>query len=51
MIATEHHYKIDLECPKCGFRWKAWITEEFGIQNFDRNDDCFCPECGTEAVE
>jgi hypothetical protein len=38
-------------CQKCDCRWEAAITEEYGIKNFDKEKDVYCPDCGMEGVD
>jgi hypothetical protein len=39
----------ELRCPACGFTWEVEGHEEYGTWWPERDDDLYCPECGTEA--
>lgn len=41
----------ELECLKCGHEWMVEGHEEYGTWMPERDDDLFCPECGSDGGE
>lgn len=45
------HFRYRMRCPKCDKEWIARMTEEYGIVNFDVDEESRCSDCGIEGEE
>ncbi len=44
-------FDTELECLSCGHVWDVEGHIEYGTWMPERDDDLFCPECGTDGGE